>query len=164
MKGVEYFLPCPSAPLLLCIPASYILLPSSTFPVSPFLLILVSSRLNGYFSVFICVRSTELTTKSPRTLRRTIIILYLDHKKARERFWYETQKMQLDTDLHRFAQIFQRLKQNHIHTFWGDICISFGWFKCEIWKILKSLILGWFPVLPWKLRCCWRYINSIHFS
>jgi len=25
--------------------------------------------------------------------------------------------MQLDTDLHRFAQIFQRLKQNHIRTF-----------------------------------------------
>ena len=37
-------------------------------------------------------------------------------------------------------------------------------YKCEIWKILKSLILGWFPVLHWKLRCCWRYINAIHFN
>ena len=143
--------------------------------------------------------------------------------------------MQLDTDLHRFAQIFQRLKQNHIRTFCVisvflvsilrlvqsstiepkclalfTVCVGsrpivllnrvvqsarlnqprqVGWVKrthqnrsielqfrmewcpfsgsgckCEILKILKSLILGWFPVLPWILRDCWRYIDSIHFN
>jgi len=36
-------------------------------------------------------------------------------------------------------------------------------YKCEILKILKSLILGWFPVLPWKWRDYWHYTYSISF-
>ena len=58
VKGVEYFLPCPSAPLLLCIPVSYLLLPSSTFPVSPFVLILVSSvAIFPFLSAFVRLSS-----------------------------------------------------------------------------------------------------------
>src|SRR3989338_8860635 len=78
VKGVEYFLPCASAPLLFCISDPCPLLPSSTFSVSPFLLILASSVSLWLFFRFYL--------RSPRTLRRTITILYLDHKKARERF------------------------------------------------------------------------------
>ena len=57
VKGVEYFLHCHPALLFssaLQPLASYHLLSSSAFPVSPFLLILVSS-VSGYFSVLICV-------------------------------------------------------------------------------------------------------------
>ena len=79
---------------------------SSTFPGFPFLLILVSS-----VSLWLCFR---FYLRSPRTLRWTIAILYRDHKKARERFWYETQKMQLDTDLHRY---FKDLNKNRYTPF-----------------------------------------------
>ena len=104
----------------------------------------------GYFSFFICVRSTELTTKSPRTLRWTIVILYRDHKKARERFWYETQKMQLDTDLHRFAQIFQRLKQKHIRTF----CVI------SVFPSAGSIVHDWTEMFGIVHGLCWFKTHS----
>ena len=67
--------------------------------------------------------------RSPRTLRRTITILYLDHKKARERFWYETPKMQLDRDLRRCFKDLNKI-----------IYTPFGWYLYFLRLVQSSTI------------------------
>ena len=128
--------------------ASYFLPQSS--PFLPFSLSSCPLCLCGYFSVFICVRSTELTTKSPRTLRWTIAILYRDHKKARERFWYETQKMQSDTDLRKYFKDLNKI-----------IYAPFGWYLYFLYlSSAGSIVHDWTEMFGIVHGLCWFKTHS----
>jgi hypothetical protein len=94
--------------------------------------------------------------RSPRTLRWTIAILYRYHKKARERFLIGNPKNAVG---HRFTQIFQRLKQKQILTFWVISVFPSAGSIVHDWTEMFGIVHGlcWFkthsPVKPCGSIC-----------
>ena len=128
--------------------ASYILLPSSAFPVSPFLLILVSSVvIFPFLSAFVRLSSR----RSLRKLCGQLSLFYTATiKKQGKGFWYETQKMQLDTDLRRY---FKDLNKN--------IYSPFGWYLNFLYlSSAGSIVHYWSEMFGIVHGLCWLKTRS----